>query len=79
MRSAIAWRASTPNNSAKSKAFVPLEKSKDTKSALYEYRIPADKRQEILVALDRHGVSARTLYPDLSGICNYLSWRHGAA
>jgi hypothetical protein len=63
--------------SASSKAFVALEKNKDTKGALSEYRIPADKRQEILVALDRHGVSARTLYPDLTGICNYLSWRHG--
>lgn len=65
--------------SATSKRFVPLEKNKDTKEYLYEYRIPEGKRQEILAALDRHGVSQRTLFPDLSGISGYLNWRHGVA
>jgi hypothetical protein len=42
---------------------------------LYEYKIPADKRKEMLVALDRHGVSARTLLPDIGGLCRYLNWQ----
>ena len=65
--------------STKAKRFVPLEVNPDTKKHLHEYRIPEARRQEMLVALDRHGVSARTLFPDLGGLCHYLNWRRGAA
>jgi hypothetical protein len=60
------------------KRFVALERNPDTSSRLYEYRIPAAKRPVMLNALDRHGVSARTLFPDLHGLCEYLNWKaHG--
>lgn len=59
--------------------FVALEKNPDTKKYLHEYRIPAKRRAEMLVALDRHGVSARTLFPDMDGLCQYLNWRRSAA
>jgi hypothetical protein len=62
--------------SAKDRMFVPLESSAAMKDSLTEFRIPENSRLEILQSLDRHGVSARTLFPDLSGLCQYLNWRH---
>ncbi len=65
--------------SVKSKKFVPLEVNPDTKPLLTEIRIPAAKRGEILSALDRHGVSHRTLFPDLGGLCQHLNWKYKLA
>ncbi|MGP1666017.1 MAG: FRG domain-containing protein [Rhodanobacter sp.] len=62
--------------SAKNRMFVPLERNAKTKASLHEFRIPNGTRQDILNSLDRHGVSARTLFPDLQGLCRYLNWRH---
>ena len=62
--------------SAKDRMFVPLEHNAKTKESLHEFRVPSDRRQDILNSLDRHGVSARTLFPDLQGLCSYLNWRH---
>jgi len=65
--------------SAKVRMFVPLEHNTETKHRLHEFRIPKSRRKELLVALDRHGVSARTLFPDLGGLCQYLNWKQSAA
>jgi hypothetical protein len=62
--------------SAKDKRFVPLEASAAMKGNLTEFRIPEKSRGEILQSLDRHGISARTLFPDMHGLCQYLNWRH---
>lgn len=63
----------------KSQKFVPLERNPQTEKFLHQYRIPAKRRQELLVALDRHGVSAKTVYPDLGGLCQHLNWKYGKA
>lgn len=65
--------------SAKSQKFVPLERNPQTKKSLHQYRIPAGRRQELLAALHRHGVSAKTIYPDLGGLCQHLNWKCGKA
>ena len=62
--------------SRKTKKFVPLEKNNEIKTAVIEIRIPKDARATLLKSLDRHGVSSRTLFPDLEGLCKYLSWKH---
>jgi FRG domain len=62
--------------SSKSSYFVPLERMTKTKGSLHEFRIPEKKRKDILSSLDRHGISARTLFPDLEGLCRYLNWKH---
>lgn len=56
--------------------FVPLEKNSVAKSGLYEACIPESKRSTILVSLERHGISQRTLFPDLEGLCRHLNWKH---
>ena len=57
------------------KRFVPLEDNPDSSQYLYQYRIPGKRRDEMLASLDRHGVSSRTLFPDLEGLCKYLNWK----
>jgi hypothetical protein len=62
--------------SSLSKQFVALEKNQQTKQYLTEYRIPADRRSELLMGLDRHGVNAKATFSDLGGICQHLNWKH---
>jgi FRG domain len=62
--------------SDKDKRFVAIEKNPLTKENLHQYRIPGDRRPELLSALDRHGVSAKTMFPDLGGLCQHLNWKH---
>jgi site-specific recombinase XerC len=57
------------------KRFVALEKNPDTKMRLHEFRVSEKKRSAFLRDLDRLGVNARTLFPDLSGLCQYLNWK----
>lgn len=62
--------------SNRAKRFVPLEENPETKKKLHEYIIPESIRENLLIALDRHGVNARTIYPDLGGICRHLNWKN---
>lgn len=62
--------------SVKSKRFVPLEKNTDAKAHITKFRVPDKARIGILRSLDRHGISGRTLFPDLPGLCAYLNWKH---
>jgi hypothetical protein len=64
---------------SKASYFVPLERMAKTRNSLHEFRIPEKRRKEILSSLDRHGISARTLFPDLEGLCRYLNWKHREA
>lgn len=64
--------------STNTNCFFPLDKNGEIKKSIYEYAIPEGKRQQFLIQLDRLGVSERTLFPDLQGLCRYLNWRHVA-
>lgn len=55
--------------------FVPLEKNRDIKKHLTEYAIPGKKKVEFLMTLERCGVSAKSIYPDVNGLCQFLNWR----
>lgn len=59
-----------------SSKWISLEKKKGVKDLLMEFVIPASARKDMLVSLDRHGTSARTLFPDLSGVCQHINWKH---
>lgn len=60
----------------KNSRFVPLEHNAETKRYLHEFIVPASKRAAMLAALDRHGISSKTIFPDLSGLCSHLNWKH---
>lgn len=55
--------------------FVPLEVNADVKKHLAEYVISGKNKTDMLVTLERCGISSRTIYPDLGGICQFLNWR----
>ena len=56
--------------------FVALEHNPQIKSNLHEFRIPQSLRTELLEKLDRLGVGAKTIYPDLGGLCQHLNWKY---
>lgn len=55
--------------------FVALDKNSELKDYVGEIRIPESARADMLKSLDRHGISKRTLFPDLDGLCQYISWK----
>lgn len=57
-------------------SFVALEKNPKATPLLTEFHIPADKKLGMLRSLAYHGVSSRTVFPDLEGLCRYLGWKH---
>lgn len=62
--------------SKQAKRFVPLEQNLEVKKYLHEFRIPAPARVPIIRSLDQYGIGASTLFPDLTGLCQHLNWRH---
>jgi len=62
--------------SPENKKWVRLETHAKAKRGLMEIVIPGAKREELLKALARHGISAQTLFPDLNGLCQHLNWEH---
>lgn len=62
--------------SSPAEQFIAMETDKKIVQLLHGYRIPEHHREEMLTSLDRFGISARTLFPDVSGLCQYLNWRH---
>lgn len=64
---------------SEAKRFVSLDDNPETKDKLTEIRIPAASREDFLRSLARHGISSRTLFPDLQGLCEYLNWEYGVA
>jgi FRG domain-containing protein len=62
--------------SKKAKKFVPLESNPDVHPHLSEFVVSGQYRVRLLKSLDHHGISSRTLFPDLEGLCRYLTWCH---
>lgn len=62
--------------SEQSGGYVPLERNKVSKKYLYEYVIKSNSKVDIINTLERYGVSRRTLFPDLEGLCQFLNWKH---
>lgn len=56
--------------------FVPLEQDPLTEKCLHKFRIPAAARSQMLVSLGQLGVNAKTIFPDLDGLCRHLNWKH---
>lgn len=64
--------------SSKTEGFVKLEHNKDIKNQITEVVVPEPQKKSLLKSLDRHGTSYRTLFPDLEGLCKFLTWKlHG--
>lgn len=62
--------------SNKSNSFIPLENNLETKDYLEEVRVEAGAKRDLLKALAGHGISSHSLFPDLSGLTQYLNKVH---
>lgn len=58
------------------KRFVPLEKNIQQKHLLHKVLIPAHAFSELRFELDRCGVNASSLFPDLDGLSLHLGWEY---
>lgn len=55
--------------------FVPLERNRAYKDRLRQFRVPYEKFNSLKRQLNRCGVSAASLFPDVRGLCEYLDWK----
>lgn len=62
--------------SKSSKSFVPLDRNKLLMNQVSCYKISPSDRGCILDDLNHLGVNAQTVFPDASGLCKHLNWKH---
>jgi hypothetical protein len=65
--------------SMSSKKWVALEKNRKMKENLMELVVRAADCPRMVQSLLRHGINARTMFPDLSGFCQFLNTRNWSA
>ncbi|QKZ14331.1 FRG domain-containing protein [Spirosoma sp. KUDC1026] len=58
------------------KKFVPLEDNIDFKGGVEKFVIPAGKNKEFFKQALLLGVSAKSLFPDVEGLCRHLNWKY---
>jgi hypothetical protein len=73
------WFTLHPYSGNPKLATRPIDRINTMHPYLTEIRIPSDNRDDILNSLDRHGISKRTLFPDMEGLCTYLNWKYKRA
>lgn len=56
--------------------FVALERNRDIKGGLTRFEFPGAGKRAILRSLDVLGVNHQSLFPDIEGLCCYVSWWH---
>jgi hypothetical protein len=57
------------------KSFIPLDNNKLYKSDLTKLTIEAQDFSPLRRALDQCGINAASLFPELSGLCEFLNWK----
>lgn len=62
--------------SSRAKKFVTLETNNRTKKSITEIEIPSNIKVQILQKLSIFGINNRTVYPDITGLCMHLNWKH---
>jgi hypothetical protein len=56
--------------------FLPLNEDPDYKGHLTKIIIPGEVFYEFRYDLNRLGINAMTIYPDLSGLCQEINWKY---
>jgi len=71
-------QAKTPHSahSRQSETFVALERNRFYRNKLAKLLIPAEQFSQIRFDLDRCGINASSLFPDLEGLCRDIEWQH---
>jgi len=58
------------------KGFIPLEKNAAYRKRLLKVMIPASRFDDLRVELDRCGVNAASMFPDLEGLSRHIEWQN---
>jgi hypothetical protein len=56
--------------------FISLNTNKKYHKKLFIIKIPDDLRNDILIGLDKLGTNSFSLFPDLEGLSDYLTWKN---
>ena len=59
--------------------WVPMQKNSSIKARLKKVEIKSNNFSDLRYALDRCGINRSSMFPDLDGLCNYLTWAHSLA
>lgn len=62
--------------SKKAKRFIPLETITDIKKSIIQFEISGNIKSQLRDTLATLGVSNRTVYPDIIGLCNHLNYKY---
>jgi hypothetical protein len=58
----------------RSEKFKAMQDDRQFRSRLHTYRIPPELFSPLRYALDHVGVNRASLFPDLDGLCGYITW-----
>ena len=56
--------------------FVPLQRNRLMKSKLHKIEIAPRHFSDLRYMLDQCGINRASFFPDLDGLCQYLTWSH---
>ncbi|OGT82095.1 MAG: hypothetical protein A3H91_10310 [Gammaproteobacteria bacterium RIFCSPLOWO2_02_FULL_61_13] len=62
--------------SSSTNRFVPLEQEFEFDDALLKIKVPNKMHADFLHRLDLLGVNYQSLFPDVEGLCKYITWLH---
>ena len=61
---------------SKKGVWVPLQEDRNFQKRLKKIEIPPDRFSDLRYALDRCGINRASMFPDLDGLCAYLTWSY---
>ena len=67
---------SVHNRSGRARKFVPLQTNAQLKAKLHKIEIAPQYFSDLRYMLDHCGVNKATLFPDLDGLCDHLTWSY---
>ena len=67
------------HNKSSKDTWVPMQKNASIKSRLRKVEVKSKSFSELRYALDRCGINRSSMFPDLDGLCDYLTWAHSVS
>lgn len=58
------------------KKFISFNSNSLYRNRIFNIVIPNELRDDILLKLNRLGINSFSIYPDLEGLSNFLTWKH---
>lgn len=56
--------------------FISFNSNSLYRNRIFKLLLPNELREDILLKLDRLGINSLSIFPDLEGLSNYLTWKH---